>query len=662
MRTLLRAGLLGPALFLLHPAFAQLTYSTYLPGDVGDSIAVDSGGNAYIGLYGSIVKLDPSGANLLATYSLPNIYVYALTLDPSGNLIAGGESSLGPAYLTKLSPSGQSVFSTSPAGLNSISALALDSAGDIYVTGPSLAKTGFSNTTVEKFSPTGTLVYSYAFGGSGHDNPYAVAVDSAGEAWVAGGTTSTDFPVTPNAVQPKFAGGASAPGYGTFGDAFLAKLDSAGSKLLYATYWGGASSDVAAGIAIDSTGAVYVTGATSSSDFPVTSGAFQTKYGGPAADPTAPNPAGDAFVTKFSPSGAPVWSTYWGGASSDGAYALALDSSDNIYIAGTTESFADFPRAGASIPTCRQTGGPFAAVLDPSGSKLLHSTGLPGISYDEGDVLALGPSGAVYIAGAAASHAFFTTPAAEQTVFPANNQVPNSYVAFAARIDFAQSAGTFAACLLNAASFAAGNTTFFPDGAVAPGEIVSIFGTGLAGASVTFNGFRAPVLYVSANQINAIVPYELFAQTAQVNIGAYGPMTLPVKAAVPGIFTANQVGNGQAAVVNQDGTLNSITNPAARGSVISVYLTGVGQLSPPQADGVLSPLTLPLPAPVLPVTVSIRGVNADIQYAGAAPGYVSGLIQINAVIPTTINFGNLVPLQVTIAGNNSQPDITIAVK
>lgn len=608
----------------------------------------------------------------------------ALAFDSVGNLIAAGGSNFGGAYLAKLSPSGQPIFSTAPGGLNSISAAAVDSSGNIYVTGPAPVKTGFTNTLVQKFSPAGALIYSRMFGGSLMDHPRAIAVDASGDAWVAGDTTSTDFPVTSNAAQPKFAGGASEPGYGSFGDAFLAKVDPTGSKLLYATYWGGSAPDIAYGLAVDSSGAAYIVGGTSSSDFPVTSGAFQTTYAGPAADPTAPTPAGDAFIAKFSSSGANVWSTYWGGASADLAYAIALDGSGNIFFAGTSESFSDFPRAGPSIPTCRQTGGPFVAALDPNGSKLLHSTGLPGIGYDNAYALALDSTGAAYIAGAAASEAFFTTPGAEQTVYP-SNQAQNPYVAFAARIDFTQPLGMLAACVLNGASFAAGNTTFFPNGAVSPGEIVSIFGAALgpdtpqglqltssglvsnsvAGVSVTFDGAPSPLLYVSAGQINAVVPYELANSTTQFMVSyngqSYGPVTIPVNAAVPAIFTSTETGHGQAAVFNQDGTLNSISNPAARGSIITFYVEGAGAMSPGVPDGSVTGYSGE-PAPALPVTVSIRGVTATTQYAASAPGYVSGLIQVNVVVPTSIDFGNLVPLMLTVGNFSSQLDVTVALK
>lgn len=673
MCSIFRAGLVL-ALFSFHPALSQqLTYSTYLSGSAAQAIAVDSSGNSYLGLDGSIVKLDPSGAHLLATYSLPDVKVVALALDAAGNLFAGvtAITAAGPGSVCcsvlKFDSTGKQ---TVVASVLSLVSLAIDAAGDVYVAGttvsarpPSTAP--ITEVTVTKITPAGNTIYSYSFGGSQNSTPRAIAVDSAGDAWVAGDTLAPDLPVTANAAQSKFGGGAGAPGYGSFGDAFLAKIDPAGSKLLYCTYWGGSSADVAYGLTVDSAGAAYIAGATSSPDFPVTAGAFQAKYAGPAANPAAPSPAGDAFVSKFSSSGAALWSTYWGGASADVAYALALDASGGVYIAGTTESFSDFPRAGASIPTCRQTGGPFVAVLDPSGSKLLHSTGLPGISYDNVYALALDSTGAAYIAGSAESEAFLATPGALQTTFP-SGITQNPYAGFAARVDFSQSTGLFPACLLNAASFAAGNTAVFPNGAVAPGEIVSVFGTGLAGARIAFDGVAAPILYSGATQINAIVPYELTSSATQLtltyNSQSYGPITLPVAAAVPGIFTATQTGYGQAAVVNQDGTLNSIANPAARGSLISLYLTGVGQLSPAQSDGAVSPPLLPLPAPALPVIAGISGVNAAVQYAGAAPGYVSGLIQINVLVPTSINFGNLVPLMVSVGTYNSQPGVTIALK
>ncbi len=199
-------------------------------------------------------------------------------------------------------------------------------------------------------------------------------------------------------------------------------------------------------------------------------------YAGPPADPEVPDPAGDAFVSKFSPSGAVVWSTYWGGSLSEEAFAIALDGGGNVYTAGITES-ADFPKSGNFIPTCRATGGPFVAELDPTGAKLLHSTGMSGLGYDYALALAVSSTGTAYLAGGTESQVFFSTPGAAQTTYAGAG---GSSQAFAAGINFSAQSGTYAACVLNAASFAAGNAAPYPVGTVAPGEIVSLFGSNLA--------------------------------------------------------------------------------------------------------------------------------------------------------------------------------------
>jgi uncharacterized protein (TIGR03437 family) len=684
-------NLLWPALLLSQAALASpplLSYATYLSGASANAIAVDKTGNAYVGLTGSIVKLDPTGAHILATYSVPNLAVRGLALDAPGNLIAAGcavivADASPPCELIRFDPTGKQTL-TYIVPVNPPNAVAIDASGNIYIAGTGIktkppSTTPISNIDVIKISPTGNTIYSLFFGGSQNDTPRALAVDSSGNAYVTGDTLSPDFPVTPGAAQSKFAGGSSAPGYGSYSDAFLAKIDPTGSKVLFATYWGGSSSDVGYALAVDASGNAYIAGGTSSVNFPVTAGAFQTQYAGPPADPTAPDPAGDAFVAKFSPSGASVWSTEWGGASADVAYALTLDSSGNVYFSGTTESFADFPRAGPGVPTCRQTGGPFVAALDPTGAKLLHSSGMAGLGYDNAYALALDSTGAVYLAGDTSSQVFFATPGVAQTTYASG-----ASDAFAARLDFS-AGGTYAACVLNGASFAAGNTTSFPLGTVSPGEIVSIFGgaigpatpqglqltsagavsTSLAGVTVAFDGIAAPLLYVSATQINAVVPYGLTAASTQMTVTyngqAYGPIAMPVAAAVPAIFTATQTGHGQAAVLNEDGTLNSVANPAARGSVITFFAEGVGVMSPGVPDGsVTGSSNLPMPA--LSVNVSIRGVDASVQYASAAPTYVAGLLQVNVTVPTSIDFGNLVPLMLNVGSFSSQLDVTIALK
>ena len=225
-------------------------------------------------------------------------------------------------------------------------------------------------------------------------------------------------------------------------------------------------------------------------------------------------------------------------------------------------------------------------------------------------------------------------------------------------------------------------------GGVSPGEIVTIRGYGagaaavgglkldeagvvvskLNGLQVTFDGKAAPLIYTSANQTNLIVPYEVAGKTSTVMQVVYAAAAgtlqaaawvLPVAASAPGVFTIDATGTGQAAVVNQDGSVSSATNPAARGSVISIYATGEGQTSPAGVTGSVTPSNTK--APMLPVTVTIGGIEAAVQYAGSAPGEVAGLLQVNAVVPPGVSRGAAVPVTVSVGGIASQAGVTIAV-
>jgi uncharacterized protein (TIGR03437 family) len=138
-------------------------------------------------------------------------------------------------------------------------------------------------------------------------------------------------------------------------------------------------------------------------------------------------------------------------------------------------------------------------------------------------------------------------------------------------------------------------------------------------------------------------------------------LTLPVAATAPGLFSLDMRGRGPGAILNEDGfTLNSPSQPAPRGSLVVIYATGAGQTAPPGQDG-LVPSTL-LPKPVLPVTVRIGGATAKVEYAGAAPYYVSGLLQITARVPLDIEPGDYVPVILTVSGQSSLPAVTVAVR
>jgi len=219
---------------------------------------------------------------------------------------------------------------------------------------------------------------------------------------------------------------------------------------------------------------------------------------------------------------------------------------------------------------------------------------------------------------------------------------------------------------------------------IAPGEIVVIFGTGLgpqtmtaampsktsyptqvAGTTVSFNGVPAPILYTSATAVSAIVPYEVYGQmSVPVTVTYQGNMyttvsPLPVAASSPGIFTADSSGSGQAEAFNQDGTANSVSNPAALGSVVTFYGTGEGLTTPVPKDGQINTISS-LPSPVQPASVTVNGVPASLDYLGAAPGQVAGMLLFNVEIPTGVPGGAAVPVVLTVGGVASPP-VTIAV-
>lgn len=228
------------------------------------------------------------------------------------------------------------------------------------------------------------------------------------------------------------------------------------------------------------------------------------------------------------------------------------------------------------------------------------------------------------------------------------------------------------------------NAASYQGGAISPGEIVTLFGTeigpkipygsqvwdgvmmpNVAGARVWFGATAAPLIYVYPNQLAAVVPYNVAGQAmVQVQVenlvARTPPFSLPVQAATPALFTANSSGTGQVAALNQDGSINSPSNPAPGGTVVVLYATGAGALNPAAPDGTIVSST-PLPAPVLPVQVTIGGQSANVLYAGSAPQFVAGAIQINAQIPTGIAAGTTAVV-LTVGTFSSPNGCTIAVR
>jgi uncharacterized protein (TIGR03437 family) len=230
------------------------------------------------------------------------------------------------------------------------------------------------------------------------------------------------------------------------------------------------------------------------------------------------------------------------------------------------------------------------------------------------------------------------------------------------------------------------NGASFDSGPVAPGEIVSLFGSAigpptpafltltnprlvansLAGVQVYFNGVPAPLLYASSGQVNAVVPYSVAGQfTTQLQLEYLGvlsaPITLQVAATAPGVFSIAGSGQGPGAILNaRDGAVNSLAHPAARGDWVSIFATGAGVSTPASVDGFVA--SAPLPVPNANVSVTIGGLPCQLNFQGAAPGLVSGVLQINAQVPAGVTPGPSVPVQVGIGSATSLPVVTVAVQ
>ncbi len=235
----------------------------------------------------------------------------------------------------------------------------------------------------------------------------------------------------------------------------------------------------------------------------------------------------------------------------------------------------------------------------------------------------------------------------------------------------------------SAAISAAVNSASFVGGPVAPGELITIFGANLGPPSaaqgsvasgvvsdtvqstqVLIGGTAAPLLYVSPTQINTIVPFRVSGTSTQIQVVYQGQTvastSAPVEAASPAVFSMNGNGGGQGAILNQNGSVNASSNPAAPGSVVAIYATGAGLTTPASTDGAVT--TAPYPKPNLAVSVTIDGLPAQVLYAGAAPGLVAGVLQIDAVVPADAYAADYDQVVVTIGDYTSPSAIMMTVK
>ena len=561
-----------------------------------------------------------------------------------------------------------------------------------------------SDAFVLQLDAEGELVYATLLGGSSVDVATGVALADDGSAAVTGHTQSTNFPVTAGAAQAAKSGDADRA------DAFFARLNPRGAALAYSTYLGGRLDERGGGVALLAEGRFAVSGSTASPRFPL----------GPGAEPAATAGGADAFLAVFSEHGY-EGGLLLGGSGNDSGGKLVADGDAGVYLIGATDS-RDFPATpGAPLPVWKRSlgflahftpgaprpdfatyvtgsadslavdetgaawvagvagsssplfGGPLVPGCNGSllrrfeGPRMTYSSIIPGLG-----AIAAARDGVIFSAGTSSGPALPTTPGAFQTSPQGQSDV------YVARWTIDDEAEISITCVEHGASFTPGE--------VAPGQLVTLFGSGLGrpspagltvangrvttevdGVQVLFNGQPAPLLFVWWNQINVVAPYGI-AGSEEVEIVVVkdgvesAPFALPVSDAHPGLFTRDSTGSGVGALLNADGTINTADNPAQAGSIVTLYGTGEGRPDRNVADGaVIGDILAELPRPTLPVAVTIGNLSAEVAYAGSAPELVAGVLQINVRIPAGTPPG-LAALRVTIGGKPNRQPVFVAVE
>lgn len=595
------------------------------------ALATDAQGDTYVtGSDAFFTKLDPSG-QIVFTTTFGRGYTYSygssIAVDPSGNIWVGGQTvaanfplmnalqssvvSSGSGFLVKMAPDGTVLYSSyfgGTLGGSAINGVATDTSGNIYVTGftnasdfpttPGLPaspvngdlSTGVYGLFAAKLNSTGQkILYSTVIAGPACSTCNAYFSKTVGTGIAVNGSGNAVVVGTSDADLSAIAGGMSSPGN------FVFKINAAGNDLVYFTYLEGCT----LAITMDASGNAYLTGYANSSDFPATPGAYQTTY-------DAGN-SPEACAMKLSPVGATVWATLLGGQSSPNTAAagISLDSADNVWLTGQNAQDTNF-----------------VAELSADGSTLPYLAEFP--LAEAGQAIAVDQSGVVHFAGPIGLVSTITPTE------PLTSRVLS---------------------IVNAGS---GQLS----GLIAPGEIISLFGTGLGPATpvaasplnglfpTSLGGVRllvddvpVPLLYVSASQINAEIPSPInglkngLANVQVVNNSSTLPdFRLLATTSVLGAFYSS---GEYLAVTNQDGTVNSALNPAAPGSYVSLWATGL--VGPGVAiDGAVATAANNYCSGCR-VTFNTYDFNVTetVQYAGPSPGLIDGLMQINVMIPPT---------------------------
>ena len=658
-------------LLAVSPALATTEFTNWYGGAnqyFVSRVATDAAGDTFIAGTRTlpvssdifVIKLDPSGNVVLfreisgggvdtaadmAIDSTGNIYVAGSTTSLYFPTINAMQTTPGPGFLFKISADG-SQFLWSTYYRERIAGLAVDSSGSVYITGstfdpnypitPGLPAgavfSGLDATSgafLTKISPAGTgVVYSAVIAGTGrlcppssscflsegYTNGVAVAVDAAGDAFLAGNTNTATLPTTSGAAVPKGTG------------AFIASVKADGSALAYLTFVGSAyeapggpqvtAGNTATAIAADKNGNVYLAGSTFDLNFPATTGAYQTTYGGPIPQNGFNSPT-DAFALKLNPAGTSiVWASYLGGSGIDSANSIAVDSSGQTWIAGTTAS-STFPNATGFI-----AGSDFVAGFGPNGTQLVYSSRFPNNGTSRS--IAVDPSGFVHVAGP---------------------------TGIASALNPASSPATKIFGIANAANGPLdGRIAFY-------GEAISIYGpnigpstpliatpdstgnlpTQLGGYQVTMGGTLLPLLYVSGSQINAIATTPGNGQFVVITPSGETP-----------VFNGAQIGSrpeifrnadNSAIAVNQDGTLNSQANPAHLGTYESIWITGAGAFTN-VSPGLIATAANDLHCCSVLLGGLLGATFETVSYAGYSPGVATGVLQVNFLLSSKTSIGS----------------------
>lgn len=613
-----------------------------------------------------------------------------LEVSPAGVLtsIAGGATQ---GYAGDGGPAASALF-------KSAISVAVDSNGNIFIA-------DFFNDRIRHISANGIITTiggegSASYSGDGGlavlaqlNTPLAVASDSSGVIYIADYLNNRVRKVTSDGIIATVAGGGSATS--------VSINDPATSIALGRV----------SGVAVDDTGEIFLSDSDNACVWKVGANGTISRYagngiqgfsgdGGPAASAALHTPWGLALdragnlyiadeignrVRRVSPDG--IISTFAGNGigsySGDGGPAagaglnfpqsIAVDALGNVYITDRNNSRIRMVSPSGVITTVAGSSSiafPSGIVAD-GGGNLFVSDGAHIFKLTNGTVTTI----AGYLIDVYAGDG---GPATSAGLGPTGLALGSGGAIYEADQFYS------IRIILPAMPLSIGNAASGASAAVAPGEIITLYGSGLgpaqlvsatpgndglydsqlAGTAVTVNGIPAPILYTVASQVAAIVPYEITGGAAQVTTTYRGQaaaaFSVPIVPAQPGLFTLNSSGIGQAAALNQNQSVNSASAPASPGDVISLFETGEGLTSPSGIDGMLA--ASPLPQPLLPVSVTIGGQVAQVLYAGGAPGEVAGLMQINVQVPSGVQTGNAVTVLVKVGGVSSQSGVTIAVR